>query len=265
MPRRRTSILLIAALLPSLLLIGCDRQSSEAFSVEVRVEGEQGNPVDEAEVAVRPCYETSGNEAVCESNAVRASLAEGNTPGAPQNSAARSADPRIAPIFPNPFGDGATLRVEVVVSSTVQSAVYTLNGAQAHTIVDGTVSEGTHLFQWRPNEVPDGLYQIRSRIRTGQAIVARDTAYAAVMRDPINAAVLGSTDASGQVSTRARTPFPHLFPVPAFDVRDANGNRLGEMRVTPTVQFVVTTPTGQQTYRRSVEDGTNSFTLTLDD
>jgi hypothetical protein len=47
------------------------------------------------------------------------------------------------------------------------------------------------------------------------------------------------------------------------EARDADEDGVGEIRVVSTVQFVVTTPDGQQTYRRSIADGKNTVTLTV--
>ncbi|PSQ72380.1 MAG: hypothetical protein BRD34_04460 [Bacteroidetes bacterium QH_6_64_77] len=55
MIRRWPYLYLVAVLLPTLFLAGCDQQSSEPFSVEVRVETQQGEPVRDASVGVRPC------------------------------------------------------------------------------------------------------------------------------------------------------------------------------------------------------------------
>jgi len=268
MPRRRTSCFLAAVLFPALLLVGCDRQTSQPFSVQVRVETEQGSAVDSADVAVRPCY-AFGDEVACDSDEVfgAPSWAPSRPPDrsvAPSSASTPSpADAEIFPIHTNPIDRSTNLRLEVVIESTVQSTVHTLSGRQARAIVDGSVAAGTHVFQWRPEDLPDGLYRIRTLIRTGQAVAARDTAVAAIARDPSKAALIGSTDSSGRVSTRRRFRFPSLFSVPALGVRDAEQNRLGEMRVADTVQFVVTTSEQQHTFRRSVSTGKNTFTFTV--
>lgn len=104
------------------------------------------------------------------------------------------------------------------------------------------------------------MYELRTRIRTGGELGTRDTTYAAIVRDPATAASLGTTGEDGQVSRSARGRFPSLFDVPAIEARDATGVRLGTLRVAPTVQFVVTTPDGAQTYRRTMTDGKNTPT-----
>lgn len=84
------------------------------------------------------------------------------------------------------------------------------------------------------------------------------------VRAPSNVAPLSTTSEDGRVSTTNRVRFPSLFDVPAFEARDAQENRLGEIQVASAVQFVVTTPNGRQTYRRLISEGTNMFTLALD-
>lgn len=355
MPRRRTCLPLLAVLVPAALLLGCDRQGPDAsFSVEVRVETEQGAPVEGASVGVRPCYmlgnavscggapivaspqqaprpqgtrdvdlvnwdvevdestvlltwttasETNNNGFRIERKTDTTSFAEiafvrgqgtpedstnyrhrdqsvapgvrysyrlvavstdGSTSvvGAPQ-SARLPEGSEIDPISPNPFGESTTFRVQVPGSSTLQSTVHTLDGTEVRTIADGTFSQGVYQFRWQAGDLPDGLYEHRTRLRTNGEVVARDTTYAALAPNAPNAASLGTTGARGRASTTARVRFPSLFDVPSFEARDADGNDVGEVRVVSTVQFVVSTPNGQQTYRRSIADGKNAFTLTV--
>mgnify|MGYP006294409763 CR=1 FL=1 len=54
----------IAILSLVLLLFGCDGQRAESFSVEIRVENDNGTPLTEATVGVRPCFE-SGEGVLC--------------------------------------------------------------------------------------------------------------------------------------------------------------------------------------------------------
>ena len=78
MIRRWPYLYLVAVLLPTLFLAGCDQQSSEPFSVEVRVETQQGEPVRDASVGVRPCY-TFGCELGGSSDATNSSDATKKT------------------------------------------------------------------------------------------------------------------------------------------------------------------------------------------
>jgi hypothetical protein len=129
--------------------------------------------------------------------------------------------------------------------------------------VDGTIAQGIQQLSWSPQGLPDGLYELRTRIGTDDEIAAGDTTYAAIVRDPAKAAPIGTTGEDGRVSTTSRVRFPSLFDVPAFEARDTEGNRLGEIQVASTVQFVVTISNGRETYRRSITDGKNTFTLTV--
>lgn len=350
MIRRRPCLYLVAALFPALLLTGCDQQSPEPFSVEVRVETQQGEPVQNVSVGVRPCYDRGG-EVACSANTLfqQSSLASAAPPveltswevrreGSDavltwttasetnndrfeimrkiedgsfeqigtvdgQGTTDETTDhqyryenlrsdtecqfrlrfvttdgdvlksspvalqvpklPRIEPLHPNPVRSSATLQVEVGTTSTFRSTVHTLDGAQVETVVDGTITQGIQQLLWAPQGLPDGLYELHTRIGTDGEIAARDTTYAAIVRDPAKAASIGTTGEDGRVSTTSRIRFPSLFDVPAFEARDPDGNRLGEMRVAATVQFVVTTPNGRQTYRRSITDGKNTVTLPL--
>lgn len=356
MSRRWTCLsFVLAVLVSAVLLPGCDQQSPDApFSVEVRVETEQGTPVEGASVGVRPCYTLDGEEA-CGRDAIVSSsqrapatqnsrdvalvtwlveadedavlltwttASETNNSGfrierktdttsfaeiafvdgqgttedstdysyrdesvasgiqysyrliavSTDGSTSVVGDPqavrlpeesKIRPVYPNPFGEATTLRVQVSAPSTLQSTLHTLDGTEVRTIVDGTVSRGVYQFRWQAGDLPDGLYEHRTHLRTDGDIVARDTTYAALARNMPNAAPLGTTDENGEVSTATRVRFPTFFDVPPFAARDANGNRLGTMQVAPTVELVVTTAEAQHTYRRPVVDAENTFTLTV--
>jgi hypothetical protein len=60
MIRRRDAFHVVFGVLLAALLVGCDGQgtgeNASSFSVDVRVEREDGSPVQGADVAVRPCY-----------------------------------------------------------------------------------------------------------------------------------------------------------------------------------------------------------------
>ena len=180
--------------------------------------------------------------------------------GAPQT-VRLSIDPAVRSLAPNPLRNSATFGARVDTSSVFLSALHTLDGAPLRTVAQDTLARGIHRFVWRAGDLPTGLYEQRTRIQTGDSVVARDTAYAAVMR--LGAAAIGETGENGAVSTRTRTQFPALYDVPAVAVRDQQGTMLGEMTVAPTVEFVVTTETGVQTFRRTVSEGENTLTLSL--
>jgi hypothetical protein len=358
MIRRWPYLYLVAVLLPTLFLAGCDQQSSEPFSVEVRVETQQGEPVRDASVGVRPCY-TFGCELGGSSDATNSSDAtkktrqlkgaeltsfevtvrEGNTAllnwetksetnlagfevqqkveeldsqfraiefvegegttNEPQsyehetdvvpgrvNAFRLSAqdldgseyvisdtitvrpvpENGIRPIIPNPFSEELSLRLLVASPSLViDSRIYTPDGSMLKTLVPGqTLTSGVHTFRWEVDDnTPDGLYEVRTEMRNAGDPVIQDTSYAAVISGPQNAFQIGTTSANGTVSTQERSRFPSLYDVPEFDVRDANGNLLGRAEVAREVQIVVATPSGRQTYRRSITDGKNTVTLTV--
>ncbi len=69
MPRRRIAPSFPAVLVTVLLLVGCDQQNAESFSVEGQVETPQGEPVQGASVGVRPCSDIRG-EVACSADAL---------------------------------------------------------------------------------------------------------------------------------------------------------------------------------------------------
>jgi hypothetical protein len=172
----------------------------------------------------------------------------------------------IRPIIPNPFSEELSLRLLVASPSlVVDSRIYTPDGSVLKTLVPGqTLTSGVHTFRWEVDDnTPDGLYEVRTEMRNAGDPVIQDTSYAAVISGPQNAFQIGTTSANGTVSTQERSRFPSLYDVPEFDVRDANGNLLGRAEVAREVQIVVATPSGRQTYRRSITDGKNTVTLTV--
>jgi len=105
--------------------------------------------------------------------------------------------PRIALFSPSPYWDRTTLRAEAGTMSTVRSTVYTLDGTQLETVINATVAQGIHQVQWFSQNQPDGLYELRIRIRTGGKHGTRDTTYAVVVQNPTTTATLGTTGEDG--------------------------------------------------------------------
>lgn len=170
-------------------------------------------------------------------------------------------DPAIFPVSPNPFRDQATFEVAVDSVSMVRATAHTLDGETAQSIVETTVERGRHQFLWSPTELPPGLYEQRTQVQTGDDVLARDTTYAVIVGDALEAPSLGETDEDGSVSTTARARFPALYDVPTIEARDPSGIVLGRIDVSPTVEFVVTTENDVQTFRRTVAEGENTLTL----
>lgn len=190
---------------------------------------------------------TSGNESVVgEPQTVRLSI-----------------DPGIRPIFPNPLRDRTTMGARVDTVSIFRSTAHTLDGASVQTVVEDTVERGIHRFFWAAEALPPGVYEQRTQIETGGEVVVRDTTYAVLVRDALEAASLGETDADGTVSTTERVRFPALYDVPPIEVRDTEAIVRGAIEVSPTVEFVVTTDAGVETVRRTVAEGENMLTLTV--
>jgi hypothetical protein len=69
MPCRQVVLSFPAVLVTVLLLVGCDQQDAEPFSVEGQVETPQEEPVQGASVGVRPCYDIE-DEVACSADAL---------------------------------------------------------------------------------------------------------------------------------------------------------------------------------------------------
>lgn len=175
----------------------------------------------------------------------------------------RPIEPGLRSLYPNPFRNGATFGARVDTVSVLRSTAHTLDGTTVQTIVERTIERGTHQFLWASQDLPSGVYEQRTRLRAGGDVVAWDTTYAAIVRGALRAASLGETDAAGTVSTTARARFPALYDVPSIQVRDEEGVAQGTAGVSPTVELIVTTEEGVQTFRRTVAEGENTLTLSL--
>lgn len=162
--------------------------------------------------------------------------------------------------FPNPVWDRAIFEVAVSEAATIETTFHTLDGEKLETIFQEEVSaRGIHRYAWDARGESAGVYEHRTQIRTGGEVVAEDTSYVAVA----GTGALGTTDADGSISTTERTRFPALYDVPTMEVRDPDGVTLDTMRVSPTVEFVVTAENGRQTFRRTVSEGENTLTLSV--
>jgi hypothetical protein len=77
--------------------------------------------------------------------------------------ALRPDQPRLAPAWPNPFNGRVSLRIQLPTSSSVELAVYDLQGRLVALLEDGRLAEGEHRFHWQPDDAASGTYLVRLR------------------------------------------------------------------------------------------------------
>lgn len=70
---------------------------------------------------------------------------------------------RISAVYPNPFADVATLKLEIARSQDVDVAVYNVLGQRVATITNTTLAAGFHEFDLSGRDLPNGLYVIRAQ------------------------------------------------------------------------------------------------------
>ncbi len=261
-------------------LSGCDNQSPNTssepnrFSLTVQVEDASGAPVADAQVGVRPCYRF-GNGLGCGSS-LRRSAERSESPDAdvprPASQHPTPSEPVFEAPFPNPFVTSITFAVASPEPALFRSTLHTLDGTVVDTIAENEACQ-TCRFRFKPEGIPSGLYEQRSRLRVDGAVTARDTHYVALRRagpsrppfGPAGTALLGTTDADGTLTTTNRARFPSLYSLPTITVRDTDGVILDTLQVASSVQFVVEESVGAEKvgFPRVVTADTDAITLSV--
>lgn len=142
MPRRRTAPSFPAVLVTVLLLVGCDQQNAESFSVEGWVDTPQGEPVQGASVGVRPCYDIGG-EVACSADALLQQARSSSGPASVELVASRAQrDGSDAGLAWRTASETTNERFEIerkIEDESLQFVVTTPDGAQTYrrTITDG--------------------------------------------------------------------------------------------------------------------------------
>lgn len=67
----------------------------------------------------------------------------------------------LDPAFPNPFNATTTLRFSLPEGDEARLIVHDLLGREVRTLVSGTLQAGVHVYTWRGDDVPSGVYFIR--------------------------------------------------------------------------------------------------------
>jgi hypothetical protein len=65
---------------------------------------------------------------------------------------------QLEPNYPNPFNPSTLIRFGLPQESHVTIKVYTINGAEVETLVDGQYSAGTHAITFHAENLPSGTY-----------------------------------------------------------------------------------------------------------
>ena len=65
---------------------------------------------------------------------------------------------RFEPNFPNPFNEVTTLRYSIEKLGFINLKIYDLSGRQIADLVDAQQSVGSYQIEWRPNNIPSGIY-----------------------------------------------------------------------------------------------------------
>jgi hypothetical protein len=82
-------------------------------------------------------------------------LGIGTSPAAPTPA------PALTTNFPQPFSDATTLVYTVPTASYLRLSVFNTLGQEVAVLVDDRRAAGRHIVEWRPADLPSGLYLAR--------------------------------------------------------------------------------------------------------
>jgi hypothetical protein len=72
--------------------------------------------------------------------------------------------------YPNPFNPVTTLAVDLAQTGAVELSVFNMAGQQVATLLDGTLSAGTHTVSFDATALPSGIYLARLQSEVGQTV-----------------------------------------------------------------------------------------------
>ncbi len=84
-------------------------------------------------------------------------------------------DFRLYQNYPNPFNPSTTIKFNIPRSEHVSVRIYTLNGRELETLIEGEVGAGEHDVRWSPRNLSSGMYICR--MQAGKYSVARKMIY----------------------------------------------------------------------------------------
>jgi rhamnogalacturonan endolyase len=64
-------------------------------------------------------------------------------------------------VFPNPFSQAAVIQLEIPESGNVDINIYDVSGRKIESIYNGFLIQGKHNFEWKPLNLPSGIYRYR--------------------------------------------------------------------------------------------------------
>ena len=80
---------------------------------------------------------------------------------------------RLEPNVPNPFNEATTLRYSIEKSGFINLKIYDLSGRQITNLVNIQQNVGDYQVEWRPNNIPSGIYLAVLTTDGGSAVTQR--------------------------------------------------------------------------------------------
>jgi hypothetical protein len=78
--------------------------------------------------------------------------------------------PDMVRAFPNPFNPTTTLAVELAETGNVELSIFNLNGQKVQTLVNGSLSAGSHQLSFNAAGLPSGMYLARLSTVSGEQV-----------------------------------------------------------------------------------------------
>jgi photosystem II stability/assembly factor-like uncharacterized protein len=74
---------------------------------------------------------------------------------------------QLFPNYPNPFNPSTTIRFAIPQTTNLKLTIFDLLGREVETLVDGVLSAGEHLVEWKPTDAASGIYFYRLQTPLG--------------------------------------------------------------------------------------------------
>lgn len=170
--------------------------------------------------------------------------------------------------YPRSKMPSATISFELADSSYVTLSVYDLNDQLKMTLVDDTMSAGSHNVSL--GLVGAGISQVFRIVLLGEGLTSgielADTTLAYLWQPDQAVGIIGYTNAQGRFGTTDSLPFPNLFDLPQLPRSDYRGTVFEPYDISDTVHFVFTDTVADSSMSLDVAitNGPNEFQVLWD-
>jgi hypothetical protein len=147
-----------------------DIRSAEEFSFNANVSANRSTDKQPNEAESPSPFKSNNNAPAVESRFELVIV----KPGSPDNNNEEELEQAVvlSPNYPNPFRSETTMNLELRESMHVTMEVYNIVGQKVATMVDQTMSDGSHEMSWTvPANMPSGIYLVK--MEAGSTVMTR--------------------------------------------------------------------------------------------